>query len=83
MIVGSEYGGLRQDEFEALLKMIDENGWSLCHLYVETVDKCATGVVTVRMVQNGLRKEYEAKYVADKSELDLAFANLCGRHTKT
>lgn len=79
MKVGHEYGGLRQDEHDALLKMIDENGWSHCGYWVETVDDCATGVVTVRMVQ----KEYDEKYrELDRAEITRGFSTLCWRHTK-
>jgi hypothetical protein len=83
MIVGHEYGGLRRDEHDALLKMIDDNGWSHCGYWVETVDKCATGVVTVRMVQKELRKEYDEKYrELDGEEVERGFSTLCWRHTK-
>jgi hypothetical protein len=84
MIVGSETGGLSQHEFEGILKMLDENSWSHCGIRVETVDGCTTGVVTVRMVQKELRKEYEEKYrKLDEEEVERGFTNLCWRHTKT
>jgi hypothetical protein len=63
MKIGTEMGGLEQEEHDGLIAALKKEGWHLRYLNVELMEGLVTGLVTLQIVQEKAWEAYKTTYL--------------------